>query len=122
MHRTIRFVIFSDCRLVSRMKTEYQLSKHRFYELKHFCLQYPEWKILYEDADGWSGEGDTTSRDGIRRADLKTRMEAVETAARLCGDWERDILLAVTTGKLPKDPAFWSVYRMFFWALSRIRN
>ena len=25
-------------------KNPYWISKHRFYELKHFCLQYPEWK------------------------------------------------------------------------------
>lgn len=25
-------------------KNKYWISKHRHYELKHFCLQYPEWK------------------------------------------------------------------------------
>ena len=25
-------------------KNPYYISKHRYYELKHFCLQYPEWK------------------------------------------------------------------------------
>lgn len=25
-------------------KNKYWISKHRYYELKHFCLQYPEWK------------------------------------------------------------------------------
>ena len=25
-------------------KNEYWISRHRYYELKHFCLQYPEWK------------------------------------------------------------------------------
>jgi hypothetical protein len=25
-------------------KNRYWISKHRHYELKHFCLQYPEWK------------------------------------------------------------------------------
>ena len=115
------FVIFSDCQLEKMMRTEYQLSKHRFYELKHFCLQYPEWEILYEDADGWSGEGDTTSRDGIRRADLKTKMDLVEAAFELCGD--RDILDAVTSGKTRrKDTEFWLAYRRFFWELSRLRN
>ena len=30
-------------------KNPYYISKHRYYELKHFCLQYPEWrkKCLY---------------------------------------------------------------------------
>ena len=25
-------------------KSKYYISKHRYYELKHFCLQYPEWQ------------------------------------------------------------------------------
>ena len=28
---------------------KYWISKHRYYELKHFCLQYPEWKKAYND-------------------------------------------------------------------------
>ena len=26
---------------------KYWISKHRYYELKHFCLQYPIWKKAY---------------------------------------------------------------------------
>ena len=108
------------------MKSEYQIGKHRFYELKHFCLQYPEWKAYYSDSDGWpkeigENEGDTTSRDGIRRADLKVRMLQVELAGDLCGD--PDVLIFVTTGiRKRDDPEFWLNYRRFFWELSRIRN
>ena len=29
-------------------KNQYYISKHRYYELKHFCLQYPEFKKIYE--------------------------------------------------------------------------
>ncbi len=28
-------------------KNKYYIDKHRYYELKHFCLQYPEWKQTY---------------------------------------------------------------------------
>ena len=100
------------------MKTEYQLSKHRFYELKHFCLQYPTWKQLYLDADGWSGEGDTTSRDGIKRGDLKTYIEMVESCARSTSG---DILPYVTEEgrRLPIEMRYF--YRKFFWELSRKR-
>ena len=27
-------------------RNEFWISKHRYYELKHFCLQYPEWKRI----------------------------------------------------------------------------
>ena len=100
------------------MKREYELSKHRFYELKHFCLQYPEWKKLYFDADGWSGEGDTTSRDGIKRGDLKTYMDMVESCTRSTG---ADILRFVTTDGILIPSEVRYSYRRFFWELSRKR-
>lgn len=28
-------------------KNPYWIGKHRYYELKHFCLQYPIWKKAY---------------------------------------------------------------------------
>lgn len=100
------------------MKTEFTLSKHRFYELKHFCLQYPEWKRLYSDLDGWNGKGDTTSRDGIKRGDIKTYLDLIELCAGLVGN---DILYFVTESgiKLPSDKVY--DYRRFFWELSRRR-
>lgn len=100
------------------MKSEYDLSKHRFYELKHFCLQYPIWKKLYFQADGWFGKGDTTSRDGIKRGDLKTYIELVESCAR---STDSDILLFVTEEgrSLPVELRY--AYRRFFWELSRRR-
>lgn len=33
-------------------KNEYWIEKHRYYELKHFCLQYPIWKEAYQSLDG----------------------------------------------------------------------
>lgn len=41
MSTTIRPVVTSD---------KYRISKHRYYELKHFCLQYHEW---HGDANGY---------------------------------------------------------------------
>lgn len=99
------------------MKTEYTLSKHRFYELKHFCLQYPEWKKLYLQLDGWDGKGDTTSRDGIRRGDIRRNVELIEYCARIT---DRDILRYVTEGiSLPVYMRY--SYKRFFWELSKRR-
>ena len=33
-------------------KNKYWIEKHRYYELKHFCLQYPGWKRDYMALDG----------------------------------------------------------------------
>ena len=100
------------------MKTEYTLSKHRFYELKHFCLQYKNWIDIYNKADGWIGKGDTTSRDGIKRATMKTYIDLIEDCARLTGI---DILpYVIDEGRsLPVELRYF--YRMFFWILSQKR-
>ena len=33
-------------------KNIYWIEQHRYYELKHFCLQYPLWKKAYSEIDG----------------------------------------------------------------------
>ena len=100
------------------MTTEYSLSKHRYYELRHFCQQYSEWKELYFKADGWSGKGDTTSRDGITRAQMAKYMKLIELCANLTN---RDILPFVTEqGKSLPAELRYDYYR-FFWELSRRR-
>lgn len=114
------------------MITEYSISKHRFYELKHFCLQYPEWEHLYSQLDGWAAEsgvneGDTTSRDGIRKADLAYKMTLVrEVCHDVCHKYEHDIFEYVILGTKPQlscdQKDFWFYYQKFFWELSRRRG
>lgn len=36
-------------------KNPYWIERHRYYELKHFCLQYPIWKKTYEAMNGLLG-------------------------------------------------------------------
>lgn len=71
----------------------YYLSKHRYMQLYHFCLQYQEWKSQYNELEGLrehadalpiqtSGHGDPTAGRAIRRAQLAERMKLVEDAAR----------------------------------------
>ena len=42
-------------------KNPYWIGKHRYYELKHFCLQYPIWKKAYNAL--LDGRGDAFSTD-----------------------------------------------------------
>lgn len=37
-------------------KNPYWIEKHRYYELKHFCLQYPIWRKAYSSLSGISGK------------------------------------------------------------------
>jgi hypothetical protein len=39
-------------------KNKYWIERHRYYELKHFCLQYPIWKKAYKALDGLSKRPD----------------------------------------------------------------
>ena len=113
------------------MTNEYAISKHRFYELKHFCLQYPEWKKVYSDADGYSeeagkNEGDTTSKDGMTRAELWKNIVLIRKACHDTGYNRWMTLLAYVTGDINvpfpgEKELFFYYYRKFFWLLSQRR-
>ena len=127
-------------------KNKYWISKHRHYELKHFCLQYPSWKKLHADYldfgivsskfDGMPSSGrisDLTSEQAIRKTCYADKIKLVEQAAM---DADSDlywyILKAVTEGlsytylkaklEIPcgRD-MFYDRYRKFFWLLSKLR-
>lgn len=91
-------------------KSPYYLSKHRYYELKHFCLQYPEWKKLYSVLAPAIPGGSIIRVDRSHyedkifeiaslRSDLKRNIEMVERVSKqvdpVLGEW---IFLAVTDG------------------------
>ena len=129
------------------IKNKYHIDKHRHYELKHFCLQYPMWKKAYVDCldcdipmsmiDGAQqpdGLYDPTSARAITRAYYSKRMELIEQVAKDADRylWQY-ILKAVTEGlsytylktkmSIPcgKD-MYYDRYRKFFWLLSEIRD
>ena len=126
-------------------KNKYWINKHRQYELKHFCLQYPTWKqehaaLSYISTStavrGSSSNipGDPTGNLAVRRAYYKDRIELIEKAAaetdQVLGIY---ILKAVTEGlsysvlksrlKIPcgRD-TYYACYRRFFWLLSNSRR
>lgn len=72
-------------------KNPYWLEKHRYYELKHFCLQYPIWKKAYSSLDGLatrpsnlsifvSGNilGDPTARCAIAKVFYSERLNMIK--------------------------------------------
>lgn len=110
------------------MKIEDYLSKHRFYELKHFCLQYNEWKRLYFSRVGYPTKcseppSDTTSRDGISRADLSYRMQLVEETCTETNRLYSKVLFRMVTqcSAAPKDPYLRELYFQFFKRLDKKR-
>lgn len=128
-------------------KNKYWIDKHRHYELKHFCLQYPMWKKAYTDFSDISIPlsmiggintsnlpGDPTAKRALMRAYYSDKMNLIETVAKETDKylWAY-ILKAVTEGlsytylknklDIPcgKD-MYYDRYRRFFWLLSEARE
>jgi len=128
-------------------KNKYWIERHRYYELKHFCLQYPIWKKAYMELDGYhrrSGSminaltdlrsSDPTERYVEDRLYFADRMKLVEQAAIGSSiELSSYILKAVTEGlsydhlqatyNIPcgKD-VYYDLYRRFFWILDKTRK
>lgn len=99
--------------------SDYILSKHRFCELKHYCLQYQEWKRAWLELDKGSSKClgfDPTARVGIQRADYARNIELIERVAQ-----SADILKAVTSSWRPTGDleSFYESYREFFILLDK---
>ena len=64
-------------------KGQYYLSKHRYYELKHFCLQYKEWQELYLRtlSQTLDIKDDPTGEYAAIAADLEWAMHLVKDTA-----------------------------------------
>lgn len=128
-------------------KNPYWIERHRYYELKHFCLQYPIWKKAHSALDGlakrpadlvlFSGQqhlGDPTARCAEAKIFYSDRMDLVKLVAEetdaVLGTY---ILQAVTNGisydclkarlDIPccKD-VYYDLYRRFFWLLNKERG
>lgn len=128
-------------------KNKYWIDKHRHYELKHFCLQYPEWKKAYAELSNTSVSlsmfdriptnnvpGDPTAKRAILKAYYSEKINLIEKIALETDIYLHNyILRAVTEGlsftylktklNIPcgKD-MYYDRYRRFFWLLSKARD
>lgn len=126
------------------VNNKYWIEKHRYYELKHFCLQYPVWKKSCITLDGSlrscsisvvsqesHPKGDPTVECAETRAYFAERIALVERVAKEAADELSDyILKGVTEGvsydhlkaklEIPccKDK-YYELYRRFFFLLSK---
>lgn len=128
-------------------RNKYWIDKHRYYELKHFCLQYPVWKNTYAAFDNTdiplsmiekvstsNMPGDPTGKRAIMRAYYKEKIDMIERVASETDQYlYKYILKAVTEGvsytylrtklDIPcgRD-MYYDRYRKFFWLLSKTRG
>lgn len=128
-------------------KNKYYIDKHRHYELKHFCLQYPSWKKAYADFDDTSISlstiestptsnlpGDPTAKRAMMKAHYSERINLIEKIAMEADRYLYEYILKAVTENLSytylksrlnipcgKD-MYYDRYRKFFWLLSASRK
>lgn len=128
-------------------KNKYWIDRHRYYELKHFCLQYKHWKKLYSslhdmsisissfnDISSKNERSDLTASCAIRKAELASRIKMIESVAiETDNELWFYILKAVTEGlsytqlstlyDIPcSRDTYYKRYRKFFWVLNKARG
>lgn len=126
-------------------KNKYWISKNRQYELKYFCLQYPEWKREYA-ANGVPSTykmvqprvrtkpTNPTEMAAIKKSILSEKIELIEETAKTVDGLLYDyILKGVTEGlsysklKAKHDipcnkDTYYERYRRFFWTLDKMKD
>ena len=128
-------------------KNRYWIDKHRHYELKHFCLQYPKWKKAYKELLDLSISlsqienvrtsnlpGNPTERIAMQKTYYAERIKMVERAAMDADEYLWKYILKAVTEELSytylksqlnipcgKD-LYYDRYRRFFWLLDESRN
>lgn len=127
-------------------KNRYWIDKHRHYELKHFCLQYPNWKRAYAEQNTPSVSsslrerhssatpGDPTAKSAMRKAYYLERIKLIESAAMAADQDLYTYILKGVTEELSYTylkskldipcgrDMYYDRYRRFFWLLSEARN
>lgn len=129
-------------------KNKYWISRHRYYELKHFCLQYPLWRkayaaleeltikspILEELTSSNNAISDPTSKWGIARAYYSERIDMIKKVAIKTDEDLYPYILKAVTEELSFDylrtrlgmpcgkDMYYDRYRKFFWLLSKERQ
>ena len=134
--RTEKFKMGTVIRAKISPKNKYWIDKHRHYELKHFCMQYPGWKKAYSEfcASVSKTSRDLSEKETSQKAFYSDRIKLIEQTA-----YEADkclygyIIKGVTEGKsytymrtmmgIPcgRD-MYYDRYRKFFWLLSQTRK
>jgi len=122
-------------------KSKYYLSKHRYLELKHFCLQYPEWKERLKEINdisaAWIGNEvpgglpNETERIAIERSVLSKKIWLVE---QTCKKSDQQLWYYLLIGVTEERPfvylhnalgmpcgknMYYDRYRRFYWLMDQ---
>jgi hypothetical protein len=128
-------------------KREYWISKHRYYELKHFCMQLTEWRRELRTVDGYPKKAssyarkflnldisDPTEAAAALREYYSSRIAMVEDTAKavdpkiskyilhgIANDLSYDAMNACENIPCSRDE-YYKLYREFFRRLSSLRS
>lgn len=138
----------ANVRSVISIQNRYWIEKHRYYELKHFCLQYPIWKKSYETLSyslkhsnhtydksaNNPALSDPTSQCAMKRLYYSDRMKMVQKVSEqtdpdlstyilrgVTEGWSYDILKARLEIPCCRN-TYYELYRKFFWLLDKARQ
>lgn len=128
-------------------RNKYWIDKHRHYELKHFCLQYPNWKRIYSDISDSSIAlssienlnksnipSDPTAKRALLKAYYREKINLVEDTAKKADQYLYDYILRAVTEDLSYTylrtklgmpcgrDMYYDRYRRFFWLLNETRK
>lgn len=128
-------------------RNPFWLDRHRYYELKHFCLQYPLWKKELSILDGFGSKSksiigtrlltdisDPTFEKAEGRLYFSNRIAMVEQAAFDADPGLMEYILRAVVGgygyeslRMKHDipcskDTYYDLYRRFFWLLSHSRK
>ena len=129
------------------VNNKYWISKHRYYELKHYCLQYPIWKSAYAAFDDAgiplsmiekfptsNMPGDPTGKRAVMKAYYKEKIKLLENVAMEADPYLHKYILKAVTEELSYNylrskldipcgrDMYYDRYRKFFWLLSKERD
>ena len=129
-------------------KNKYWINKHRYYELKHFCLQYPLWKKIYLVLDDMyipsseikiaisdtNTHSDHTAKRAVAKAYYASKIKMIERMATQADSELSNYILKAVTEELSYSylktkmsipcsrDTYYDRYRKFFWLLSKERQ
>lgn len=139
-------IMSTDIRADISKSNKYWIDRHRYYELKHFCLQYKVWQKIFLSIDSmtnipeWipASKNNTHSDPTLAALEARTyyreRIDMIHKAANLTDQTLGIyILKAVTEGRSYESMkamynvpcsrgVFYENYRKFFWLLNQMRK
>ena len=127
-------------------RNKYYISKDRYLELKHFCLQYKEWRDEYNAIDNYPSRNieilsnyagiskdSFVEKQAIKAAELSKRMKLVKDVAKATDEYLGDYIFKAVTEDLSftylstklsipcgRD-MYYDRYRRFFWLMDKER-